>query len=107
MSEEQEATEETTEAEKPAEEEAPAEAPVEESKDEEAEKPAEEKPAEEVSEDAKEEVKALIGIVEKQAKEIAEIKALLKKPVHKSLAEPQVKDVPATQKEMSPLDAIA
>ena len=57
--------------------------------------------------ESKNELKDLKEIVEKQAKELTEIKALLKKPIHKSLAEPQVKDNPANQKVINPLDVIA
>ena len=53
----------------------------------------------------KSELKALKELVEKQAKEIAEIKTLLKKPIHKAIAEPQKKDMPFH--EVNPLDAIA
>ena len=97
MSEDKES--ETTEEAPEAEAEAPAEEAPEETKDEE---PAEEAEAtEEATEesDTESEIKAI-------KEELAEIKALLKKPVHKAHATPQVKDMASTQKEMSPLDAI-
>jgi len=77
------------------------EKPEAEAKDEEAEEPEKSEESEEV----KNELKALKEIVEKQSKELTEIKALLKKPVRKSMAEPQVKDV--SEEEILPLDAIA
>jgi len=57
--------------------------------------------------ESKSELKALREEVDGLKKENAEIKALLKKPVHKSMAEPQKKDEPAEQKSVEPLDAIA
>jgi len=57
--------------------------------------------------ESKSELKALREEVEALKKENAEIKALLKKPVHKSLAEPQKKDELLEQKSIEPLDAIA
>ena len=93
---ESETTEEATETEEaPVEEtEAPAEA---EAKDEVTEADTEEEATEES--DTESEIKAI-------KEELAEIKALLKKPVHKAHATPQVKDMALNQKEMSPLDAI-
>jgi len=97
MSEDNESeTTETPEVEAEAE---PVEEAPEETKDEE---PAEEAEAtEEATEesDTESEIKAI-------KEELAEIKALLKKPVHKAHATPQVKDMASNQKEMSPLDAI-
>ena len=70
------------------------------------EKPAEEKPAEESTEGTEaKELKALNERMDKLEKENAELKALLNKPVHKSLADPQKKDAPEA-KEVNPLDAI-
>lgn len=57
--------------------------------------------------ESKSELKALREEVDALKKENAEIKALLKKPVHKSMAEPQRKESPAEQKSIEPLDAIA
>jgi len=57
--------------------------------------------------ESKSELKALREEVNALKKENAEIKALLKRPVHKSMAEPQRKEEPFEQKSIEPLDAIA
>lgn len=79
----------------------------EETKDEEAAEEDADAESSEGDAEEKSELKALKDTIEKQGKELAEIKAILKKPVHKALADPNVKDVPANQKEVNPLDAIA
>ena len=81
----------------------------------ETEKPIEEteKPAEEtVEETAKEgnetkELKAITDRLDKLENENAELKALLNKPVHKSMAEPAKKNAPESLKEINPLDVLA
>lgn len=57
--------------------------------------------------ESKSELKALREEVNALKKDNAEIKALLKKPVHKSMAEPQRKEEPFEQRSIEPLDAIA
>lgn len=57
--------------------------------------------------ESKSELKALREEVNALKKDNAEIKALLKRPVHKSMAEPQRKEEPFEQKSIEPLDAIA
>jgi len=83
------------------------EAPAEEAKETQEESKEESENSESSDVESKSELKALREEVDILKKENAEIKALLKKPVHKSMAEPQKKDEPAEQKSVEPLDAIA
>ena len=93
---------------KMSEEEAKPEVTEEATETEEAVEPAEPEEVETPEKEAeqKSELKTLKELVEKQSTELAEIKALLIKPIHKSLAEPQIKEM-SIQKEVNPLDAIA
>jgi len=83
------------------------EAPAEEAKETQEESTEESENSESGDVESKSELKALREEVDSLKKENAEIKALLKKPIHKSMAEPQRKDEPAEQKSVKPLDAIA
>lgn len=81
----------------------PTDEPVDKPTDKPEDKPAEEPAPEEKAIDFKSELKTVNDKVESLGKELAEIKEILKKPIHKSISETKA---PAEEKASNPLDLI-